>query len=161
MLVYIDPGNIDSAFVIVDLSTFKPVLFGKVENEKLLSDIPSFIADYKIEYVGIEMIANLGLSVGKSVFDTVFWIGRFWEKINYFKPIQIKDMQLIYRHEEKMHICHSMRAKDGNIRQALIDRFGEVGVKAKPGFFYGFKADIWAAYAVCLTYIETKVNTVV
>jgi len=53
------------------------------------------------------------------------WIGKFTEasgmKENY-----------IYRKDEKMNICHSMRAKDSNIRQALIDRFGIVGTKKNP-----------------------------
>ena len=37
-------------------------------------------------------------------------------------------------------------------RQALIDRFGVVGTKSNKGWFYGFKSDIWSAYAVGVTY---------
>ena len=44
--------------------------------------------------------------------------------------------------------------KDGNVRQALIDRFGVVGTKKDPGWFYGFHADIWQAYAVGVTYMD-------
>jgi hypothetical protein len=47
-----------------------------------------------------------------------------------------------------------MKAKDSNIRQSLIDRFGVVGVKNNQGWFYGFKSDIWSAYAVGCTYLD-------
>jgi hypothetical protein len=66
--------------------------------------------------------------------------------------------------EEKMHICHSSKAGDAEIRRALIDRFCQHdfrtgrGTKANPDFFAGIKADLWAAYAVGLTYIETKMR---
>jgi hypothetical protein len=69
---------------------------------------------------------------------------------------RISDVDFIYRAEEKMNLCYSMKAKDSNIRQALIDRFGEVGTKNNPGFFYGFKKDIWAAFAVGVTYLDKK-----
>ena len=85
---------------------------------------------YNAEYdlVAIEMIASYGMAVGKEVFETCVWIGRFKE-IAEFNNIKV---EYIYRKDEKMNICHSMKAKDSNIRQALIDRFGEVGTKKNP-----------------------------
>lgn len=76
----------------------------------------------------IEMIASYGMPVGKEVFDTCVWIGKF------IQTVEDRKMQAkyIYRKDEKMNICHSMKAKDSNIRQALIDRFGEVGTKKNP-----------------------------
>ena len=81
---------------------------------------------HELEYdkLIVEMIASYGMSVGQTVFETCVWL------------------------------CNSMKAKDSNIRQALIDRFGEVGVKKAPGWFYGFKKDVWAAYAVGVTYLD-------
>lgn len=74
------------------------------------------------------MIASYGMAVGKEVFETCVWIGRFIE-IAIFKNIEV---EYIYRKDEKMNLCNSMKAKDSNIRQALIDRFGEVGTKKNP-----------------------------
>ncbi len=76
----------------------------------------------------IEMISIYGMQVGKEVFDTCVWIGKFIQTAE-DRKIQTK---YIYRKDEKMNICNSMKAKDSNIRQALIDRFGEVGTKKNP-----------------------------
>lgn len=76
----------------------------------------------------IEMIASYGMAVGKEVFDTCVWIGRF-KQISESQDIEV---EYIYRKDEKINICNSMKAKDSNIRQALIDRFGGVGTKKNP-----------------------------
>ncbi|MCI8362245.1 MAG: hypothetical protein HFJ41_03805 [Clostridia bacterium] len=68
------------------------------------------------------------MAVGATVFDTCVWIGQFKQKA-IENDITV---EYIYRKDEKMNICHSMKAKDSNIRQALIDRFGEVGTKKNP-----------------------------
>ena len=153
MIFAIDPGNIESAYVILD-EKLKPTEFGKIENEKLLEVIDAVNGDYMTyrrcepkPELAIEMVASYGMPVGESVFETVFWIGRFWEAFNGQKT-------KVYRKDVKINLCHSVRAKDSNIRQALIDRFGVVGTKKKPGWFYGFKADIWSAYAVGVTYCD-------
>ena len=60
------------------------------------------------------------------------------------------------------HGCLS--AKDKNIRQALIDRYGVVGTKKDPGFFYvngtKFAKDMWAAMAVAVTYFDKYIKGV-
>jgi len=49
-----------------------------------------------------------------------------------------------------------MKAKDANIRQALIDKLGPVGTKKSPGPLWGVKSHIWSALAVAVTALETK-----
>lgn len=147
-ILAIDPGNVESAYVLMDSETYKPIEFGKVENNIMLDLIFNYVYD---DFV-IEMIQSYGMGVGKSVFDTCVWIGRFVQEASLFTD----KIEYIYRAEEKMNLCHSMKAKDSNIRQALIDRFGEVGTKNKKGYFYGFKNDIWAAYAVGVTYLDKE-----
>lgn len=139
----IDPGNELSAYCLLD-QKLKPLKFGKVDNHILLNIMSDLLDGEKVD-VAIEMIASYGMAVGKSVFETCVWIGRFTEHC-------VNEPTYIYRKDEKMNLCHSMKAKDSNIRQALIDRFGVVGTKKNPGWFYGFKADVWAAYAVGVTY---------
>lgn len=160
-ILAIDPGNLESAFVLLndDLTVIDK---DKVDNDILLEVMWDYIQENKSDWkdkenfhVVIEMVASYGMAVGKTTFDTVFWIGRFYQKAFSmgFLPT------LIYRKDEKINLCNSMKAKDSNIRQALIDRFGIVGTKRSPGFFYGFKADIWAAMAVATTYHDMYLVT--
>ena len=108
--------------------------------------------------IAIEMIASYGMPVGKEVFDTCVWIGRLLER---FKNVR---STLIYRKDEKLTICNSPRANDATIRQALVDRFAPgtpnkgKGSKKWPGWFYGFRADIWQAYAVGVTYHDMYIG---
>jgi len=75
--------------------------------------------------------------------------GRFTEKIENKAGITVK---YIYRKDEKMDLCGTMKANDANISQALRDRFGEKGTKKNPGWFFGFYKDVWQAYAVGITF---------
>ena len=153
MILAIDPGNKESAYVLMGYD-LEPVKFGKVANEVLLNHLKAGDLHSGIKHLALEMVACYGMPVGKEVFDTCVWIGRFLECTD------IEHFQFIYRKDEKMNLCNSMKAKDGNIIQALIDRFAYgvpnkgKGTKKDPGYFYGFKADIWQAYAVGVTYAD-------
>jgi hypothetical protein len=150
-ILAIDPGNEYSAFVVMD-EQYRPLDFGKIENPSVFEAIADF--DYnvtgKTALVVIEMISSYGMAVGKEVFETVYFIGRF-EEYALTRGLQA---ERIYRKDVKLNICQSARAKDGNIIQALKDRFGDKGTKKNPGWFYGFKADCWQAYALGVTYLD-------
>lgn len=154
MLLAIDPGNVKSAYVLLDKITYKLVASSIVENTELkyLMDI----YDWEIEDVAIEMITGFNMSVGQTVFDTCVWIGRLAEKaINHSENVV-----LIPRKDIKLHLCNNRRAKDKDIIAALVDRFAPdtknygKGTKKDKGYFYNFKADIWSAFAVAVTYMD-------
>jgi hypothetical protein len=70
----------------------------------------------------IEQIAAMGMAVGAETFETVFWSGRFVEA---WQDGRVAGRwHRVKRHQVKTHLCGNQRAKDPNIRQALIDRWG-------------------------------------
>jgi hypothetical protein len=150
MILAIDPGNIESAYALLD-ENLKPVEFGKFVNQNVKSEVRRlFNKHFPNVHIVIEMVASYGMSVGKEVFETCVWIGRFYELFGDGYT------SFIYRKDVKMNLCHSMKANDSNIRQALIDRFGPVGTKKEKGWFYGVSKDIWSAIAVGVTYHDMR-----
>jgi hypothetical protein len=150
-ILAIDPGSIESAYV--HYIDGKVDRCGIKQNHDILSTLPFNDADILV----VEMIASYGMPVGRSVFETCVWIGRFIQRW----PAK---HAMIYRKNVKMFLCNSMRAKDANIRQAIIDRYPptgggktpQIGTKEKPGPLYGIKRDIWSALAVAITYEGLK-----
>ena len=155
LICAIDPGSTESAYCLMG-SDAKPHLFAKVAN----NDINLLIRNYapNLTAVVIERVASYGMPVGREVFDTCEWIGRFTQTA----ADQKIPVNYVLRQEEKLAICKSPKANDATIRRALIDRFAVhdfkngKGTKKNPDFFYGFKADCWAAYSVALVYLHRK-----
>lgn len=148
-LFAIDPGNTDSAFVWFDFESGRPLFYGKESNSEVRSRMRSRSTGGTL---AIEMIASYGMPVGAEVFDTCVWIGRFIEAWG-------GPYTLVYRRDVKMFLCGNNTARDGNIRQALIDRYGgktaAIGNKKSPGPLYGISSDVWSALAVAVTWRGT------
>lgn len=156
----IDPGNTQSGYAVLEMPDFHLVNFGKVENGELLRLLEHY--NQKIREYGdpdvfvIEKIASYGMAVGKDVFETCYWIGQFLHALKHQKT------DSVYRKDEKIYLCGSMKAKDSNIRQELINRYAKhdfkngKGTKANQDTFYGVSKDVWAAIAVGVTYYEMK-----
>lgn len=147
-IIAIDPGNTQSAWC--ELEDGKPLRTDKVSNDILIASLrntESYV--WKPDLLAIEMIASYGMAVGKEVFETCLWIGRFIEAWK-------GQYRLVYRKDVKLFHCETVRATDANIRASLIDRFGPgrekaIGTRAAPGPLYGIKGDAWSALAVALT----------
>lgn len=155
----IDPGNTESAYALIDQATRRPLDFAKIPNDELLALLCGEDAwlGSAADVVAVEMVASYGMPVGADVFETCVWIGRYQQAL-----AGIRAVDLVKRHPVKLHHCHSAQAKDSNIAQALKDRFapGErnhgKGTKADPGWFYGFAADVWQAYALAVYVADTS-----
>lgn len=146
IILAIDPGPKESAYVYLsgngDLQEF-----GKAENETVM-----YRCDGLYNELVIEMIASYGMAVGKEVFETCVWIGRFIQASSGNQTVT-----RITRNEIKNHLCHSSKAKDSNIRAALIDRWGGPQAIKKGGALYKVSKDCWSALAVACTYLD-RVN---
>ena len=142
-MIALDPGTSHTAFVQYDNCLI--VDHGHVSN----AEIRQILISREYTSVACEMIASYGMAVGASTFETCVWIGRFIE-------VSRVDVELIFRKDIKLFLCGTMRAKDANIRQALIDKIGPQGTKKTPGPTYGIKSHTWAALAVAVYAAETN-----
>jgi hypothetical protein len=166
LLVFaIDPGYEESGWVTYAAGKRLLDQCGMDANETLLSLIRSFKAFVsKDVQVVIEMVESFGMPVGKEVFHTVLWIGRFIEAWNAAPGPQTRQPVLLTRRQVKLEICHSARATDANIRQAIVDVFGPtaekaIGVKKAPGPLYALKGHAWQALALAICWVQTQEKT--
>lgn len=142
-ILAIDPGTTQSGWVLLDGG--QVVSSGVEPNDQVLQRIRVSVADR----LAVEMIASYGMAVGREVFQTCVWVGRFQQA--WRDPGAVR---LVFRQQVKLHLCQSPRAKDANIRQALIDRLGPQGTKKAPGPTYGVSSHAWAALGVAVTVAE-------
>jgi hypothetical protein len=166
-IMAVDPGSEESAFIIIHTEPRpKMVDVGIVDNIAMFGVInnfwkeDSFQTERDIEsgqnsewvhkQLLIEDIESFGMPVGYHVFQTVRWTGRFdrewWHLSN-------QGARYVKRSKIKQTLCGSARAKDSNIRQALLDIWGPVGTKKAPGLIYGVSKDMWSALAVATFYL--------
>ena len=153
LILGIDPGTTKSAWVLWDDEKEDIILRSIDENAHLAGRFTGLCKEFQDAEIAIEMVASYGMAVGKEVFETCVWIGVFLRSLS--KSDCIHD-HFVYRKDVKLNLCGSAKAKDANIRQALIDRFGDPGTKKAPGKLYGVSKDIWSALAVAVTFSDLR-----
>lgn len=146
MIFAIDPGTTESGWVLFDGGQVADA--GVAPNHDVLRWVQ---AGQGADLLAIEMVASYGMAVGREVFETVRWIGRFQQA--WATPDKV---HFVYRKDVKLHLCGTPQAKDANIRQALLDIYGSarkvaIGTKLQPGPLYGVTSHAWAALAVAIT----------
>lgn len=174
-ILSLDPGTTQTAWLLFEDG--RPTIWDIEPNDNILSMIAEL--DSPVVY---EMITSQGMAVGAETFETVWWIGRFHQHAEMCNLA----CHRVYRRECKSHLCGNQKAKDANIRQALIDLYGgssaiSKGKKcpeckgrgstrheaicsacegrrlAEPlGVLAGISSHCWAALAVAKTWWDTK-----
>lgn len=177
-LFSIDPGNIKSAYVILEDGI--PTESKIVPNDDMIRLCWDEIA---ADAMCIEYMRSRGMPTANEELDTQFWAGRFvqaWQSCADPEP-----WYPIYRMDVKMTICGQTKARDSHIRQGIINLFGGQnaaigGKKCKkckgkgwfgagrsecpvclgkkwehpPGPLLNISNDEWSALAIGLTCIE-------
>jgi len=151
-ILAIDPGTTESAWMFLE-DGLPTRTFRKGPNDAALEAIYLTSADAIV----IEEVRSYGMAVGREVFDTVRWTGRFQEAAARRRiPVD-----WLGRKDVAVNLCGSAKAKDANVRRALLDRFGgdgAKGTKARPGPLYGISADLWSALAVGCTWFDRRLE---
>lgn len=143
----IDPGYTRSAWIIVGADGIHE--FDTNDNDDFIEWLPGLVPSGAT--VVIEKLESYGMPVGIEVLDTIYWSGRFHQAVQPWTTVH-----RLSRRNVKLHLCGTARAKDANVRQALMDRYpGGKGTKQNPGPLYGISGDVWAALAVAVTFIDT------
>ena len=176
MQLFIDPGSTQSGYVIIDERDNSIVGSGKLDNSILMGMIDEFKSA-----VIIETPYPRGQTPSWQLFETCIWIGRM-KQIALDQHIPVHHMD---RNDVKRHIAGGTRAKDGDIRRAVIARYGgEPALKrgkckqckgrgtvrkitcssckgsgrVTKGVLADITADAWQALAMAITYREIGVS---
>jgi len=174
LIMCVDPGPEQSAFVTVRPDPDAPgglviTAFSIAPNAVIRQDIWKFAISQDSHRIVFEQVACMGLAVGAEVLETCVWTGRFMEV---FESAWHVTAHRIPRVPIKVHLCGSARAKDANVRQALIDRFGGqkalqkakapkvnrkgevVSHKVLAGPLAGISSHCWSALALACVYVD-------
>jgi Holliday junction resolvasome RuvABC endonuclease subunit len=148
IVIGIDPGSKKSGYVVWNGSGIihKEI----VENELLLIDLRAKIYAQPGAVYAVEGVQYFGKAVGKDIFETCYFIGKIMEasRGNSGCPVE-----LVYRKDIKLFLCGTVRAKDKDIRQALIDRLGKEVTR-------GCSSHIWSALAIAVFYYENQAEKI-
>lgn len=162
-IMTIDPGTTESAYARMSITNGFIDLghTAKIENERLVNRINA-------DALVIEMIKSYGNAMGDTTIETCVWIGRFIQTFKTLNPGG--KLFLIPRKTIVTELCKNPKAKDSNVRQAVIDYFRAftsddllgagkepmIGTNKKPGPLYEVSKDMWSAIAVGIAWHEIE-----
>ncbi len=158
-IIGIDPGPIESGYVIIDVKDPQFMQMDNINNYDLANYLPFLVVNNAPVKFAIEIIESFGMPIGKSTMDTIEWIGKFTYIIeNIIGKQQNIECHRIGRREVKLILCGVITAKSKHINESLRNRYGYYGsgvtgkgTKADPGPLYSISEHTWPALAVAET----------
>lgn len=141
---------------------------GTISNGHLRLNLIPYIDKYKIDVIVIEGIEHRGKmwNVGGGTFQTLVWIGIFSEYIRFYCTRTIKELlgkslvvRLVLPYIIRKTITGVTASKNRTVKEALIERFGEIGKKGSPGILWELAKPkqcrhLFSAFAVAQTYAD-------
>lgn len=181
VILAIDPGTTQSAYAMIR-EDYSIISAAKVGNEELLTLVKG--GEYDALVVEFMEARTLNADtkalkagkrprlqkIGKETYTTCRWIGRF-EQVAVERGKPVSD---VYRSEEKNRLIPTKKNRlqplpepvpksaDAQIRAALIRRFAKHDMKNGKGratckdTFYGFRDDMWSAFAVGVVHLDKR-----
>lgn len=164
----IDPGTTESGYCIIT-EDYKILDAGKLDNDRLISQLRATLIDDPSIEVAIESIQSYGMQMGKSTIETCYMIGRIMQVVfDCNRPIS-----LYPRPEYAKSICATNKINDAIIRTALENRFGsydkgkeekrlksgvikQAAVEAGPLYQLAGESDKRSAFAVVAYHLDKK-----
>ena len=166
-VISIDPGSENSAILTYDLMTHSVTPIGILPNMEVLDQI-RFLRETRIGAEDVLVVedtkaytlprkSGAGRFFPEQVRVATFWAGRFVEC--WCGPYVLMD-----RRQVKRILTGQTTVGDPEVWDALLDRFGgsrerAVGRKKEPGPLYGVTADLRAALAVAVAYVDEVTGT--
>lgn len=152
LILAIDAGTTESGYALMS-DEYELILHGKADNNFVLGVVMAGEYDEMV----YEQFQSYNMPIGASTISSIEWNGRFVQAAFAL----MKPYSSVYRKDEKIHFCNSVKAKDANIHRALIERFARFdfksgkGTKKNPDFFYGVNNDAWTAIGIAVLRIDT------
>lgn len=166
MLLALDPGSEKTGVVLMDPDTWVISAHAILPNPELLLMIQG--GAYGASHLVIEEVRSYGNIVGRTIFQTVFWSGRFAQA---FESMGVGRWSMMQRQLVYRSLLARPTGTDAMVSCAVRDLYAErfagrlgggkvpvKGKKASPGPLYGVKADEWQALALALTWAREGVQ---
>ena len=150
MILAVDPGSTQSAYVVYEPKTKTIKEHAIVLNEEMINKIYYWRGVFNGNAtLVIEYMRPRGMPMSAESMDTMFELGRMAQC---WTGALVK----MDRMTVKMALCGKAFANDAKIRAALIDMFGGKQETKKGGKLYKIAGDQWSALALAVTFSLKK-----